>query len=314
MCVDVNFIEAVAERDVDLLLLEEFHVSKEFQGWFAERVFGSEGRAYRFKDAWHSVSDPKWGESDLLVTYESQPRAVVAILLENKIDAVCQPEQALRYQKRGEVGVQERRWMAFRTCIVAPRKYIESGAGTEGYQAMVTYEDLLDFFLSFGESDRRYQYRARLVREAIEQSRRGYTRVPHEDVTQFWQRYWELLRCEFSELSMNAPKDVPFNSDWPRLRTRGARGSPQVVHKLRQGYVDLELPSKGERVQDIREKNVSVLDPDMIVEQTGKSASIRVSVPSIDRLGTFDNQIEAVRAGLRAAQRLLEVSPKLSIP
>jgi hypothetical protein len=113
---------------------------------------------------------------------------------------------------------------------------------------------------------------------------------------------------------MNAPKDVPFNSDWPRLRTRGARGSPQVVHKLRQGYVDLELPSKGERVQDIREKNVSVLDPDMIVEQTGKSASIRVSVPSIDRLGTFDNQIEAVRAGLRAAQRLLEVSPKLSIP
>jgi len=314
MCIDANFIEGVSERDVDLLLLEEFHVSKEFQGWFAERVFGTEGRAYRFKDAWHSVSDPKWGESDLLVTYESQPGAVVGLLLENKIDAVCQPEQALRYQKRGEVGVQEGRWMAFRTCIVAPSKYIGTGAGTEDYQAMVTYEDLLGFFLGFGESDRRYQYRARLVREAIEQSRRGYTRVPHEDVTQFWRRYWELVRCEFPELSMNAPKDVPFNSDWPRLRARGARGNWQVVHKLRQGYVDLEIPAKGERVEEIRERNVSVLDPDMIVEQTGKSASIRVAVPSIDRLGAFDAQIQAVRAGLRAAQRLLAVSSKLIMP
>ena len=38
---DTPFLEAVYERDIDLLLLEELAVSLEFAAWFVERIFGN---------------------------------------------------------------------------------------------------------------------------------------------------------------------------------------------------------------------------------------------------------------------------------
>jgi hypothetical protein len=95
---NITKIEAVTERDIDLLLLEELSVSDEFPLWLYSIVAGAND-APSCEGAWHSISDPSLGESDLIVIYENG----VAVLLENKIDAPAQPEQGQRYRARGEI-------------------------------------------------------------------------------------------------------------------------------------------------------------------------------------------------------------------
>lgn len=58
-----RYLASVVERDVDLLLMEEFHVSDAFVGWFCDQV-GLKG--VKPAGAWHSLSDTD-GQSDLLL-------------------------------------------------------------------------------------------------------------------------------------------------------------------------------------------------------------------------------------------------------
>jgi hypothetical protein len=58
-----RYLASVTERDVDLLLMEEFHVSDDFVAWFCGEL-----GLHRVSpaSAWHSLSDTD-GESDLLL-------------------------------------------------------------------------------------------------------------------------------------------------------------------------------------------------------------------------------------------------------
>ena len=49
-----SYLVAVEERDVDLLLMEEFHVSESFVNWFAQQAGLQQAS---FRGAWHSVSN-----------------------------------------------------------------------------------------------------------------------------------------------------------------------------------------------------------------------------------------------------------------
>jgi len=91
-----TYLASVAERDIDLLLMEEFHASKKFVKWFCREV-GLYGISPA--DAWHSVSDTD-GESDLLVRVLRDEQRI-GILIENKIAAPEQDRQAERYHIRG---------------------------------------------------------------------------------------------------------------------------------------------------------------------------------------------------------------------
>lgn len=66
----VQFIECIAERDIDLLLLEELHVSAAFRTWLVGQTFGPVVHCNTFLGAWHSVCHPTLGESDLVVRFE----------------------------------------------------------------------------------------------------------------------------------------------------------------------------------------------------------------------------------------------------
>src|SRR5262245_25450683 len=95
-------LESVDERDIDLLLLEELEVSEPFRRWF----WSSCGLGYpehcAMAGVWHSISHPKFGESDLIVLVCDGAGPATALLVENKVDAPPQPDQATRYRRRGE--------------------------------------------------------------------------------------------------------------------------------------------------------------------------------------------------------------------
>ncbi len=67
MSTDLN-ISGVSERDVDLLLLEEFLSSLAFQEWFVAQALGPDVRLGRLVEAKRSVTDST-GESDLEVAF-----------------------------------------------------------------------------------------------------------------------------------------------------------------------------------------------------------------------------------------------------
>jgi hypothetical protein len=128
----LKFVASIAERDIDLLIMEELSVSTEFREWFSSRVYGEP--IYQSEiGVWHSVSDAQLGESDLVFLFEALDESRIAILIENKIDAQPQPEQGRRYRLRGNKGLKEGHWDQFKTCVVAPSKYLISSKHSESY-------------------------------------------------------------------------------------------------------------------------------------------------------------------------------------
>ena len=91
----------VTEHDMDLLFLEEFVCSDEFLKLFTQQIGVSNARVLSVHS---SLTDFVLGESDITVVLESDGKRI-ALLIENKIDAIAMPEQAARYNLRGEKGV-----------------------------------------------------------------------------------------------------------------------------------------------------------------------------------------------------------------
>lgn len=187
----LNKVLYIAERDIDLLLLEELNVNPDFSAWLYQKVALDDSPPPSCTGAWHSVTHPKLGESDLIVIYESG----LSVLIENKVDAQAQPEQGSRYKQRGRAGIADGLWKKFVTCVVAPGRYLTINSEARRYDIKITYEQIRDWFE--GRATARANYKAYLLNEAIEQQRRGYSPEADEDVTQFWLAYWNFASKDF---------------------------------------------------------------------------------------------------------------------
>lgn len=306
-----TILEAVAERDIDLLILEELAVSPDFLRWWLTqaKVTGANGAAV--VRAHHSVTDPTLGESDLVIVYSPSLSETHAVLIENKINAPAQPEQALRYRKRGEVGVAAGTWQSFCTCIVAPQRYLDISQDANLYDARIPYEAVRSWFLD-RDKDSRALFRAKLLNEAIEQSRRGYTPEADERMTEFWHRYWECATAEFPELSIPEPGPKPAGSTWIEIRPEALKTGRRIYHKLQTGFVDLQIDGSAGQMEDIKSSISTLLGTDTEVVVTGKSSSVRVRVPPLDPFADFREQVSEARAGMRAAFRLMYIARAVS--
>ena len=308
----IQKLEAVAERDIDLLFIEELNVSKSFRSWLYGMVWETNNHDLPFLGAWHSLTHPEYGESDIAAIFKDLEGRKAAILIENKIDAPAQPNQAARYRSRGDAGIEKTWWHKYRTCMIAPQAYLDANSEAELYDVRISYESIKEWFQHV-ETDCRSAYRAEVVGNAIEQNRRGYKPIPHGGVTQFWLDYWELSRIEFSELRMRKPNKIPARSDWPRFKPQGLKPNFVVIHKWRRGVVDLTILGDANAVDQIIHLNGDLLGDGVTVLPTGNSAAIRIDVPMVDRFAGFQAQIEKVRAGLSAASRLVELSHQVKL-
>ena len=111
-------IEAIYERDVDLLLLEELSVSSEFASWLVDQPDLSEITFGSLDSVQHSVVD-QGCESDLILIFLDTSGDRHALLIENKINAPAQPDQPGGYRTRAEAGIAAGRWKdvsSFNSC------------------------------------------------------------------------------------------------------------------------------------------------------------------------------------------------------
>ncbi|WP_320122987.1 hypothetical protein [uncultured Sphaerochaeta sp.] len=187
---DDNILEAVSERDMDLLILEELNVSRDFSDWFY-RGNGLTVPSGGLSKALHSISNPELGESDLIAFYSNGH----AILIENKINDIAQTQQAERYQQRGEREIKSGDWKSFSTCMIAPQVYLEGLEEAPMYDRTISHETIIIWFTALGT--RRGEYRTAVLEAAIDQGRRGYVVIPDQDATNFWKSHYDYMMALF---------------------------------------------------------------------------------------------------------------------
>ena len=297
---DIMPVEAVFERDIDLLVLEELWANEDFRTKFRPLVGLPSGHDWKFKGTWHSVCHPTLGESDLVVESSDQGDSVHAVLIENKVDAIPQPDQANRYRKRGVAGMD-----GFTACILAPEQYLRSTPDAELYDTKVSYETLSELVgTSLKRFPERAKYRQELLRNAIDQNRRGYSPKQDEKVTLFWRNYWECVTARFPDLRMKEPGPKPADATWIEFHPFAFPKGFWIVHKLKEGTVDLQTPVKADRLPDLALACKPWLKEGMQVVKTGKSSSIRMAVQKLDPAGDFAEQKQAAFAGMEAAAQM----------
>ena len=301
---EIKFVASIAERDIDLLVLEELSVSSEFREWFSSRVFGEP--VYRSKiGAWHSVSNAGLGESDLVFLFESVGGPRTAILIENKVNASPQPSQGERYRQRGEKGLKDGFWEKFVTCVIAPNKYLTSAKHSKSYDFEVSYEELFSYFQFRRSRDERFSYRARILLEGIEQNRRGYQPEYNDEMTQFVADYFAFASKEYSHLGMQEAKPRPAGSTWIAFYPKSLPKEENLVHQFTSGFVKAFFNGKAESYDKIKEKYFSDLPEGATIDIAGKSVAISMEVPKVDPLSsTFSEQLEKIRPALKALSSL----------
>lgn len=297
---ELSPLETVTERDIDLLLHEEITVSPDFCLWILTRA-GASTRSPSSSRVWHSVSDSELGESDLLLLATLDNKRV-ALLIENKVDAVPQPDQSARYKRRGQKGVAAGDWDQFRAVIVAPEKYLQNDSEARRYNAQISYESLAEWF-SAG-NDPRHGYKMNLVRQAIEQNRRGYNPKMDPRITKFFHDYWQLATRYFPELNTEDPGPRTATSSWISFRPQAIPKEFKIWHKIDYNQVDLELPFGSDQVETLRQKYSSQLPNDVEIVVRGQKAGLRIAVSSMDRLADFSEQENKAFQAMKAAIRL----------
>ncbi len=275
--------------------MEEFHISDEFVTWFCSEIGFSGVSA---ASAWHSLSDTD-GESDLLLRILSDGRRI-GILIENKIGAPEQHEQDRRYHRRGIKSREQGKLDDYVTVICAPSRYLDSLGQTSTYQHRVSYERIGAWFAS--QDGRRAQWRSHVMREAIEQNRRGYTMAVNEANTAFHLAYWNHLQKQHPRIQMAKPKNRGSKSNWIILKGHDFPRGVNMHHKINQQV--MEIGFSGHTIEEILIAKSDWPD-DVTPVQKGGAASLSIRVPAIDMKATFAQQVAEVEQALAAAYRLM---------
>ena len=295
-------IPSLRERDIDLLICSELH----FPESPIHQLFVSSwnGAAAEFAGAWVSYYESN-GETDILAAYKTESMTLI-LLIEDKIDADFQPEQPERYRDRAES------WLAgvktgieIETVLLAPDAYFET-EGSEVFDRRVSYEDVI---IALAESsDSRTSFLAKIMKEGIESHRKGYVKQHNEARTRLWHSIWEIASDEMPQLRMPNPGSKGRKSGFVHfkeadgLSDHETRRRVEVVYKMNSSNVDLQFQHTS--IATLRDSIGHLLDSDMILAQTDKSASIRLSVPSITTGVSGDALEDAIRQGLLASERL----------
>jgi hypothetical protein len=295
-------VERKYERDIDLLLAEEFSVNAEFAEWMKTKTAMARSEA-RVADVLVSKSD-NLGESDLIVVYEYADGGKFALMIEDKVDAPLQPEQAARYRLRAEREVQLGLCATFEVWLFAPRHYVERCTSIAGFDGAVTFEEIADF-LRRNTSSARHRYRAEFLETAAVRRANNWVRQSDDATNEFWEAAYKLAASKFPILEMKR-LNVTKDSRWITLRPADMPTQPKRIYlsfKGDRGQMDLTFSNV--QAHSFSEMIEHVLEPDMTVHQTAASAAIRLEVQGFTISDGLDACLARVEKAFEASERLI---------
>jgi hypothetical protein len=321
----------VCECDIDDLLVDELTTSPEFVRWL-------------MCDVATATSDPSWADPGAAVTSvsphvyepgvgagETDIRVDLALaaggasggggrrrrlLIEDKIAAAFTPDQPGRYKVRARAAVERGDCDRCVTVLVAPERYMAT-PGTEAFDLRIPFERIAAHFRAreaAAAADPATSARCRQRRErvecAIEAARAGYVLEVDEVNTDFWRAYRSYMAEHFPSLRSKAsPERGRWALDVYFEPLAGLKGW-NIKHSLQNDRVVVELLGWGQFLPDVREAVGTLLDPDVHLGHAAKSRTpgttihLWLDVPHVSTRVPFEQQVDAVRAGLDAAARL----------
>jgi hypothetical protein len=294
----------IRERDLNLLLLEEMYSSADFRQWISKKL-GLPSDA-SFDCGRHQVVE-EFGESDLELDFASQS-GVYRVLVEDKIDARFQPDQILRYQKRAEYYVCEKRdCKDCKTVLFAPRRYAPTKVERLNAVLHLQYEQLRDWYKQRADGDNHTDWKIALLDAAIKKHQEGQqlgVGKPDEPARKFREGYWTMANQEFPDLDMPEPLDRVGGFIY--LYPASLLKRVSLVLSPSKGKVALWFGGvsgkSGE--EKIRALFGTALDRDMTVRGAAGNVMIILKGQAMKRRGDFFKQVEEARAGLELARRL----------
>ena len=295
-------ISGVSERDIDLLLLEEFMSSSGFQIFFLNQSKFKELKL-TYIEAQRSVTDST-GESDLEISFKNENGQVIMLMIENKVNANFQKDQLQRYEERGNNYIKNKKIIDYETILVAPKKFHNNA--TEAFNFRINYEDIVEYFKNNSNLGLRSTYKNLLLNSAIEKSSSGYQMEADASVSNFWKDYWELSLSQAKELYMDEPTAKPSSSSFIYFRNTNLPKEVDLVHKVTHGYFDLQFKGMGDQLNIMRDKYFDILENNMKIVKTGKSASIRIEIPKLSMANSLESQKEKVIDCFKEAKKLLK--------
>lgn len=306
-------ISGILEKDLDLLFLQQFLSSAMFLKWFLNRI--------AFYEAYDSLvielkagARREKGESDLEVLLENQISGTQYLLLiENKINAGLQPNQAKRYSDYGKSLINRQTISDFKTVIIAPESYF-TDSETKGFDSRLTYEEIQEWFVHEASDYGLKIYFTYLIESAIEKARLGYQRTEDKAATDFWLKYYNLLQKTQGKdcpIRMNKPQGVPSGSTFISLYSNELpkqcpifQEGIGIQHKMGHGCVDLEFRNMRNRVNELEDRFRDCLPEGFDIKPLqGKAAAVRVKVPPMSMSDGFSP--EKVTEVFRATSNLI---------
>ncbi len=301
--------DGVYERDMDFLFMRKIANDKSFVKKFfleAEQLCanGYNTAEFSVESVAHSVITED-GESDIEAILKIGNKRI-ALLIEDKIDAVAMPEQAARYNIRGEKAVQRGDYDEFFVFITAPRDYLKSNAEAKKYAHCISYENIQESLTD--------DFEKAVICHAL--SAANNVRLPRSPtVTAFWDKLYDFIDERY--------KDVFRVHGHRGLERSGQTGQwisiscakPFVIHiKSDKGYVDLEISGFADKFARFSYDNKDLIDEKRLyVRAATKSLAIRKYIEIIDFRQPFETQIPALIIALGAAKELQELIPRLQI-
>lgn len=291
-------IDTTLERDIDLLILEEFISDPEFAKIFLNAAGINED--YIVEDAIHSKRDSEYGESDIVFILNINGKRH-ALHIEDKIDAIAMPNQSGRYLNRAEKEIGAGEYDLYSVLIVAPEKYLEANAEAHNYPNKVKYEQMRDFFAS--KNNIRSKYKLALIERAITDQKNGYQYEANTKMVEFCEKMNEYQKTEYPGLPLGS---VAWWRYYPTIMDDVA-----VVFKANKGFCDLQFghTAKEELISRVYE----FMTDRMNIVQAGKSASVRIAVTPIDYESDYEDCIAAVDEALNAINELFQMSKAIAI-
>ncbi len=248
----LSFRSPLEERHIDFLLEEEFASNSSFLPFFIELAWKNEGShpfsapaANLLPECFRSVTSLA-GESDVLVIYDNVAGEKTALLIEDKIAAIFQKDQALRYKQRGDEGVQSGRWQKYWTCLVAPRQFANKG---QEFDARVDIEDIAVFF-EREATDARSSFKANMLRDSAAKQAASGIQIENTSMTELRHQYSELATQLLQNSLWTAEvRGKSFTQDsWFRFFHSAFGTSVKCFHKPLAGAVQVIYPKAAKEV------------------------------------------------------------------
>ena len=292
---DIRF-DTTLERDMDLLIMEEFICSPEFAKIFLDRI--GIRYDYTIEKVIHSMRDADLGESDIVFVLNIDGKRH-AIHIEDKIDALAMPNQRGRYSLRAEKDIAAGEYDGYSVLIVAPEKYLSENKEAHKYEYQVRYEQLRDYFAD--QDDMRSQYKLALVDRAICNQKAGYQYEANPGVVSF------CAAMDAYQMEHYPALPIGTQAWWRGYKTLISTAT--IVYKANKGFCDLQFSNCAR--EELLSKVKDFLSDRMTVEKTGKSASIRISVPPVWFEKPFHEKVSEVDEALDAMTELSELARTL---